>query len=144
MGTYDMGADEYSGQHLLEADPLSLYYAAGGTVDFILNGGLENGGRYYLLLVTFAGTTPGTPLPGGVKTLPLNWDLLTNQGIALVNSPVFQNFLGKLGPATGQALATFDTCGPMHGAFEFTLSFAYVLESPFDFVSNPINVEIYK
>ena len=29
-------------------------------------------------------------------TLPVNWDLMTNIGLFYLNTPFFQNFMGKL------------------------------------------------
>ncbi len=60
----------------------------------------------------------------------------------LLNTPVFLNFMGTL-DASGQATAELNTGGPLPpGSVGIILSFAYCLNNPFDFVSNPINVEI--
>ena len=47
---------------------------------------------------------PGITLPGGMVTLPVNWDPFTNIVITLMNSPVFSGFMGNLN-ASGQAAA---------------------------------------
>jgi hypothetical protein len=141
MGTVDMGADEFTGIHPLEANVFTLFETTGGTVSFTLNGGTTNGNRFYVMLGSITGNAPGTPLPGGMVTLAINWDVFTNLVMNLMNSPVFMDFSGQL-DAQGQATATFDTLGPFGGAVGLTLSFAYGLQSPWDFASNPINVEI--
>ena len=52
------------------------------------------------------------------------------------------NFMGILDPA-GDGAAIFNTLGPMPpGLAGMTMSFAYALNKPWDFVSNPVNVEI--
>ena len=114
----------------------------GGVIRFILNAETDNANRNYLLLGGLTGTDPGIPLPGGKATLPLNWDLFTNLAISLINTPAFSNFMGKL-DGTGSATATFDTLGPLpSGSAGLTLYFAYALNSPWDFASNPINIEV--
>ena len=51
-------------------------------------------------------------------------------------------FLGILDP-TGNGAAIFNTLGPMPpGMAGTTMSFAYALNMPWDFVSNPVNIEI--
>lgn len=115
--------------------------AAGGSVSFGLEAGTAYAGRTYLLLGGITGTSPGTVLPGG-EVLPLNWDLFTNVVIGLVNSPFFANFYGTL-DGTGSASAQFDTFGPLDpSVVGLTFSFAYTLMSPFDMVSNPVDVPV--
>jgi hypothetical protein len=71
----------------------------------------------------------------------MNWDGFTALVVRLINTPVFQNFMGAL-DMSGKALATFDTLGPVPGSAGLTLSFAYGLSGPWDFASNGVNVEI--
>jgi len=141
MGTADMGACEYTGTHTLEANRFELSEAMGGTVSFTLDGKASNAGRVYLLLGSITGTAPGMPLPGGQAILPLNWDLFTVLVLANLNSPAFQGFMSTLG-SNGTAMAVFNTLGPMPGTAGLTLSFAYCLNDPWDFVSNPVQVAI--
>jgi hypothetical protein len=94
MGTVDMGADEFVGTHPLAADGFFLSDLTGGTVNFTLTGGLDNNGRTYIVLGGVSGTAPGIPLPGGMATLPVNWDAFTNIVLAMINSSYFSNFLG--------------------------------------------------
>ena len=136
-----MGADEFTGTHLLEADTFALSEASGGTVNFAINAGAANGNRAYVILGSITGTAPGTPLPGGEATLPLNWDLFTNVVIDFINSAMFSGFMGTLSPG-GSAAPVFNTLGPIPGIQDITLSFACGLNGPWDFASNPISVEI--
>jgi parallel beta-helix repeat protein/predicted outer membrane repeat protein len=139
MGTVDMGADEFNGIHSLEADVFTLP-EGGGTVNFILNGGLNNAGRNYHVLGSITGTIPGILLPGGKATLPLNWDIFTNIIIPLINTTVFKNFMGTLdGQGSGTAQLNLP---PAPGAAGTTMYFAYALNNPWNFVSNPVGIEI--
>ena len=70
----------------LTCDVTEISESTGGTANFSLNGGAANGGRNYILLGGITGTVPGTPLPGGLVTLPLNMDLFTNIVIGLINT----------------------------------------------------------
>jgi hypothetical protein len=144
MGTVDMGADEFTDAHLLECDNFVIPESAGGVLNFKLNGGMENGGRNYLIFGSVSGTIPGTLLPGGNKILPMNWDYFTNivANVNYPNSILFENFFGTLDP-NGQMKAKFDTNGPVHGMAGYVVTFAYPLQGPpWDFASNPINVEV--
>ena len=51
------------------------------------------------------------------------------------------NFMGTLDGA-GSSNATFDTLAPIPGAAGLTMHFAYALNNPWDFVSNPVGIEI--
>jgi hypothetical protein len=141
MGTADMGADEFAGVHTLESDVFALIEGTGGQVHFTLHGGDGNGGRGYLVLGSVTGTFPGTPLPGGKATLAVNWDIFTGLVLSLLNTPIFSDFNGFLGP-DGSATAAFDTLGPVPGASGLNLSFAFALYNEWDFVSNPVNIKI--
>lgn len=125
----------------LIAEPETISEAVGGVVDFWLNAGLANAGRNYIMLGSLTGTSPGTPLPGGNVTLPLNWDVFTGLIINLVNTPVFPNFIGVLDSA-GKAHAQFDTLGPIPGTAGLSMYFAFALANPWDFASNPVTISI--
>ena len=140
MGTVDMGADEFVGTHALAADGFSLSERTGGSVNITLTGGQDNNGRKYIILGGVSGTAPGIALPGGMAILPVNWDAFTDFVLALINTPVFMNFLGTL-DATGTATAQLNA-PPVPGFAGVTMHYAYALNNPFDFVSNPIAVEI--
>jgi len=125
----------------LAADVSEVSESAGGVVNFSINPGPEKAGRNYLMLGSVSGTSPGTPLPGGMATLPLNWDLLTNLTIGLINTPVFYNFMGSL-DIFGLATAQFNTLGSFSGGGITDLYFAYCLAGPFDYASNPVRISI--
>ncbi len=136
------GAAFVPGPDALEADTDTISESTGGIVNFTLDGGFSNNGRTYLLLGSITGTAPGTPLPGGNVTLPLNWDLFTFTIIDLLNTSIFQNFTGALSKS-GTTYATFDTNGPLPaGMVGTTMHFAFALRKPWDFVSNPVAIKI--
>jgi hypothetical protein len=115
----------------------------GGTVEFLLKAGMENTGRTYLLLGSTSGTEPGQMLPGGLATLPLNWDWFTDLTVNYLNSALFTKFYGKL-DELGQTIAYLNWPGPSMppGAVGVILYFSYCLNAPFDFASNPVEIEI--
>jgi hypothetical protein len=124
----------------LDSDSLSA--STGGTVNLALDAGAEKAYRNYLVLGSASGTDPGIPLPGGEATLPVNWDPFTEFVVALLNTPVFLNFLGTL-DGEGKATAQINTGGPLNPQFAgITLYFAFCLDYPWEFVSNPLAIEI--
>jgi hypothetical protein len=124
----------------LDAEKISA--ATGGTVNFDLDAGSAKAGRTYLLLAGVSGTEPGYLLPGGTTTLPLNWDFFTDIVLSLKNTSIFANFMGTL-DSQGQAAATLDTLSPLPpAAVGAVLYFAYCLDYPWEFASNPLIVEI--
>ena len=112
--------------------------ASGGTASFGLTAGRANAGRNHLLLVSFTGTQPGTPLPGGA-TLPLNIDALTWAVMNPAFSSIFSGFMGTLDP-NGEATAQL-VVPPIPQLAGLPLSFAYALE-PWDFVSTNVQVTL--
>ena len=130
------------------AGPGSLYVddsdtisaATGGRINFCLEAGKVNKERMYLMLGSVTGTSPGTILPGGSAILPLNWDAFTDIALFMINTPVFFGFLGYL-DASGTATAQL-CMPPVPGFAGATMYYAYALNKPWDFVSNPIAVDI--
>lgn len=121
--------------HIIENTP-------GGTVQFYLDAGPAFASRTYVVLASVTGIDPGTPLPGGAATLPLNWDFFTDLllQIALSGSPITTNFLGAL-DANGESTASlFIPPGP--GAVGTEINFAFCLRWPWEFASNPNPIEI--
>jgi hypothetical protein len=109
-------------------------------ITFNINAGASNGGRSYIILGSISGTEPGTSLPGGKAVLPVNWDAFTGNALGLVNTGIFQKFMGTLSKSgTGAALLNF---GPMPGTAGLVMSYAYALNNPWDYVSNGVNIEI--
>jgi hypothetical protein len=73
--------------------------------------------------------------------MPLNWDPVTDLVIALLGTPLLDGFIGELDPAgAADAMLTLPALPP--GYVGTKLHFAWCLYSPFDFVSNPVEVEI--
>ncbi|MHC4945048.1 MAG: FG-GAP repeat domain-containing protein [Planctomycetota bacterium] len=124
----------------LSLDENRIHESIGGQIIMSLDAGTSNANRNYIVLGTLSGTSPGTPLPGGLATLPLNWDVLTDIVLLMINSPVFSNFLGTL-DAAGTAFARLNA-PPVPGLAGFTMHYAYCLNNPFDFVSNPVAIEV--
>lgn len=147
-GVFDSGIIDMGYHYIIEpfeylnADVYQLSETTGGMINFTLTAGLQNAKRDYLLFGGLSGTSPGNPLPGGYVVLPLNWDLFTNITIEYVNSIFFMNFYGLLNK-DGEGAAIFNTLGPLpSGLTGITFSFAYAIFYPWDFVSNPVNVEV--
>jgi parallel beta-helix repeat protein len=124
----------------LYSDTYVIPEDTGGVSNFIFNAGEDNANRNYILLGSVSGTDPGTPLPGGMATLPINWDAFTNIVLTLLNTSVFVNFLGTL-DGSGTATAQLNV-PPVTGFAPLTMHYAYALNNPWDFVSNPVAVEI--
>ncbi|MFH2002883.1 MAG: PQQ-binding-like beta-propeller repeat protein [Planctomycetota bacterium] len=132
----------YDGYRPLDADRGTLSAASGGDADFYLKAGFENAGRNYILLGSLSGTDPGTALPQGLAKLPLNWDLFTDLVFSYVNTAFFQDFLGQL-DSMGKHYALFDTLGGLPPtAVGLEVQFAFALNNFFDFVSNPVRIEV--
>lgn len=110
------------------------------SIEFDLDAGTANAGRSYVLLASASGTSPGMSLPGGLTTLPLNWDDVTWLVYKGLNTPFFTDFMGTL-DVNGQASAQFNTYGPLPStASDLTVHFAYTCLSPFDYVSNATTI----
>ena len=127
----------------LSANTNFISESAGGMIRMNINAGSSQSNRFYMVFGTTSGTSPGTPLPGGLATLPINWDAFTNI-VADVNYPesiIFTGFYGTLG-SNGRGEAIFDTNGPVPGMSGYMVSFAYALNDPWDYASNALNIEI--
>jgi|GEM_PF-3066959 len=125
----------------LLAQPVDLSAGAGGTINFDLITGAGNAGRTYVLLGSVSGAAPGTLLPGGLATLPLNRDFETNFIIARLNTPLFANFRGTLDPA-GIGAARLNA-PPFSPALVGKVAHcAFCLTIPYDYASNPVDIAI--
>jgi hypothetical protein len=123
----------------LTVEPYQIPEPAGGSAILSLSAGIENSNRNYFILGSISGTEPGTPLPGGQVSLPLNYDFFMLFVINNLNGPIFQNFAGMLDD-DGLGTATFNV--PASTGFLGCMNYAYALSKPYDFVSNPIVMEI--
>lgn len=113
----------------------------GGKVHFALAAGSVNGNRSYLLVAGATGIEPGFTLPGGVN-LPVNFDVFTYDVLfPLLNTIVFQNFMGILSPQ-GHGEATLNTGTLPPGYVGMRMFYAYCLAFPWEFASNPIEIDI--
>jgi probable HAF family extracellular repeat protein len=125
----------------LKADSATISAGTASTVDFTLTAGTDHANRQYLLLGGVSGTAPGTPLPGGMATLPLNWDLFTDIVWGFVNTPTFKDFLGTT-DADGKAAAQLNAPHLNPASVGIVMNYAYCLGNPFDFASNAVDIEI--
>jgi hypothetical protein len=112
----------------------------GGSVNLSLCAGKDKAFRPYLIVGGVSGTEPGTKLPGGL-ILPVTWDPFSDVVMSLVNSAVFFNFMGILN-SSGEAAAQLNAPPLPPGYVGTIMYYAFCVGSPFDFVSNPIEVEI--
>lgn len=131
----------WSGLLSLAHDSPTLSASAGGTIEFQLDAGETYATRDYLLLGTRSGTEPGTLLPGGNVTIPLNRDRFTDYVISHLDTPQFAEFSGGLdaGGAATVALCVDPLGQSWVGR---TLHFAFATSRPWDFASNAVAVEI--
>ncbi|MCA8944251.1 MAG: aryl-sulfate sulfotransferase [Planctomycetes bacterium] len=125
----------YVGDHMLWTDSTEWSVANGGTITFDLIVGSPFAGRFYVLLGSASGTTPGFPL--GAVNLPLNFDGYLETTINLANVAPFGNTIGTL-DANGRATATFSLPGGLlpPAAVGTELHHAFVL-----FDAGVVNIE---
>jgi endonuclease I len=128
----------------LAADTWRISRSAASTVNFFIEAGMDHQDRHYLLLGSVSGAEPGTVLPGGLATLPLNRDWFTDWIIAKANSSRLVQFKGTL-DAAGCGAARLETLGPLPSGVlpaGTVMHYAYALKAPFDYTSNAIAIEI--
>ncbi|MHC4942817.1 MAG: NosD domain-containing protein [Planctomycetota bacterium] len=125
----------------LFADNYLLSLGSGGTINFSLHGGKEYADRDYILLGGLSGTQPGTPLPGGLVILPLNWDFFTDFVMANINTYPFQDFMGTL-DGNGDGAAQLNMSDLLPGRSLGSVFFAYALRNPYDYVSVPMGLTL--
>jgi hypothetical protein len=113
---------------------------SGGTVNIDLLAGVDNASRNYLIVGSTSGTSPGFTLPGG-EILPINWDWFSDLEMTLLGPPIFTDFMGTLG-AEGIGSAQFNVPTLPAGSAGLIMYFAYCCNNPFDFVSNPVEIEV--
>jgi parallel beta-helix repeat protein len=113
---------------------------AGGSIQFKLIPGYDHSFRNYLIVGGVCGTEHGHLLSGGLVTLPINLDAFT-YGVLfpLLNTWTFTIFMSKI--AVGGSPAYMNA--PLIPGFAgVKMYFAYCLNAPFDFVSNPVEIEV--
>jgi outer membrane protein assembly factor BamB len=127
---------------VLAADTDEISAREPNDVNFKLSAGPDNAGLNYLLLGGVTGTDPGTVLPGGA-VLPLNLDYFTVVVYSLINTSLFQDFMGVL-DNQGNAKAQLHLSGsePISpDCIGVVLYFAYGVYKPYD-ASNAVKVLI--
>ncbi|MBU0754644.1 MAG: hypothetical protein KJ645_05860, partial [Planctomycetes bacterium] len=133
---------EFTGVHPLEADILTVLPTTDAWVTLALDAGPANQFRWYAIFASVTGTIPGTLLPWNYATLPLNWDVFTDFVMAYWNTSFFQNFLGQLDwQGKGSALLYIPNFS-LYGFTELDMYFAFTMNNPFNFVSNPIMIRV--
>jgi hypothetical protein len=138
----EIGAFHFGQDPLLVADAYTLSVSAAGSVNFSLDAGPAHAGRNYILLGSYSGIEPGTPLPGGQATLPLNFDPFTQLVFSLINTPLFADFMGTL-DGSGTGSATLSSPGPLpHQLVGSLMHFAYAVYFPWNLVSNHVAIKI--
>lgn len=125
----------------LAVDRTNISAGTGGSCEFTLAAGSGNADRNYIILGGVTGTSPGTPLPGGHATLPINWDVFTDIALSLLNSPVFVSFMGTL-DGDGLGFATLNAPALPSSAIGTVMYYAYTTMKPYDYVSEAVEVEI--
>ncbi len=126
----------------LSVDNYAIYASAGGgTVNFTLDAGSAYANRGYYLLGSTSGTEPGTPLPGGMATLPLNWDGFSSLVRNNMNSSTFSDFNWYL-DYTGKGAAQLNATVVPPTYVGLSVHFAFCLHSPYDYASNPVEIRI--
>lgn len=124
----------------LEIGRDTMESSSGGAVPFRLMAPRELAGRPYLLLASASGTEPGLQLDG--LTLPLNPDELTTLSAELAGQRPFVSTRGILN-AKGEAAATIHLRPrQLKGLAGHDISFAFLVDNPPAFASNPVNLRI--
>jgi len=123
----------------LVTDVDQLSASTGGVAKLSLSAGSANASRNYLILGSVSGTSPGIPLPKGV-VLPVNWDIFTGLVIDNLFSTLFMNFLGVL-DGSGKASAAFNM-PPVSGIVGLKFYYAFALAKPWNYASNPVEIEV--
>jgi len=140
VGTADLGADEFSGTHPLSIQVFTLSASQGGDIDFTLNAGAINANRPYIMLGSLSGSLPAFGLPSGMH-LALEWDGFTDLVVAYLNNFYFLDFMSRL-DATGQGYPRLHVPGLSPVWVGHTMTYAATLYSPFNFVTNPVAIEV--
>lgn len=118
-----------------------LLHETGGTVNFTIDAGASNGNRNYLIMGSVTPSGLGIWLSSYTIALPLEWDIFTDFVLTFLNTPAFSSFLGKL-DAAGEGTAQINSPALPAGVVGVRMYFAYCLNGPFNYVSNPVLVEI--
>jgi len=124
----------------LDLDEDEISAASGGVVNFTMAPGAIYSGSLYLLLGSVTGTSPGTPLKGGV-VLPINFDLYTQMVLAYLNSSLFDKFSGVI-DSNGFATAAFTSSPLPASAIGLKMYYAFAVKYNPWYASNAVEVTI--
>lgn len=116
--------------------------ATGGSSKFYLNALPTHANRKYLMVGGVTGFDPGYGLPGGLATIPVNFDVFTYYVVfPLMNTQLFANFLGVL-DNTGRSEAKLNAppLDPMYAGLR--MYYAYCLGWPWEYASNHVEVVV--
>jgi len=127
----------------LTTDGYEVPEMLGGAIALPMNAGAHWANRSYMIFGRVSGSSPGTAFPGGLITLPFNWDMFTNIVILFVNQPMFQNFMGQLD--VGEKSSATLKLPTVNGLAGIDMLFAYGLvdsNGAWDYASNAVMVKI--
>lgn len=112
----------------LNRDVTSVSVSAGGSQRYTLAAGASEAGKFYWILGSLTGTSPGVVFPSDV--LPLVPDIYTQMTLTQPLNPLFGMFVGALDPLDGHAFASFDVpAGADPSVAGLTLFHAYITVS---------------
>ena len=128
----------------LSADVAGISLNTGGDQNFALSAGAAHAGDLYLMLGSFAGTSPG--LDYGAFNIPLNVDAYFAYSLTSPGSPLFTGFFGTL-DASGTASAALKIPGGVDPALVGIVgNHAFLtidlLTAAATFVSNSVSVDL--
>lgn len=124
----------------LEAEA-NVLHITGGTVNLTVDADTCNANRNYLIFGSVSSDSAGIWLPGNAVNLPLTWDPFTDLVFTFLNMPTFSGFLGKLN-ASGKSAAQLNAPALPPACEDLRMFFAFCLNNPFDYASNPEVIEI--
>lgn len=125
------------------ADAYTISATNGGSINLFLESGVQNALRKYLILGSLNATTPGYELPGGYCYLPFNLDQFTLFILSQINTTTFAGFLGDL-DARGKGSAQINAPPISQYFIDVVMYYSFVLNNPYNFVSNPVAIRIVK
>jgi hypothetical protein len=125
----------------LETDVGELSVQQGGWQPFHLRAGAEEGNRWYLILGSLSGNSPGIQVQD--VTIPLNYDIYTQFCVSRPNAGFIRNQLGRLDPMGNAEADLFLPAGLAKGFVGSAIEHAYVVfdeQGRITKVSNPVQL----
>ena len=113
----------------------------GINIEFYLDAGVRNANRVFLIIGGLNNKNPGSLMPGGFIFLPFMLDHFSINLAQLINSQILLNFYGTLdNNGCGRSQMKINKLRPEF--IGLNLYFAFCLNYPFDYVSNPVVITI--